>query len=64
VLGSSGTRVRLGIEAPADMRIVREKAPVDEMPVPVATTDRPTTAVRPRHSLSERVASHVAVRHR
>ena len=62
VLGSSATRVRLGIEAPDNVRIVREKAPDDGTPAPVATTDRPTTAIRASHALSDRVASHVAVR--
>ena len=39
VLHASGSRVRIGIEAPADVRITREKAePVD--PLPSATPAR------------------------
>lgn len=57
VLGSSGSRVRLGIEAPLDVRILREKAE----PQPAADTPASeATPVLASHTLPERVASHVA----
>lgn len=55
VLGSSGSRVRLGIEAPIDVRILREKAE----PRPAADAPEPTPVLA-SHSLPQRVASHVA----
>ena len=52
VLRASGSRVRLGIEAPADVRIIREKA--DE-------ADRPLEAPPRRpHMLRDGVARNVA----
>jgi carbon storage regulator len=57
VLRASGSRVRLGIEAPADVRIVREKA---------EEADRPLDALPPRrpHVLRDGVTRNVAASQR
>jgi carbon storage regulator len=51
VLGASGSRVRLGIEAPDDVRIVREKSgepsPAEIMPVPeIVSVAQPAPLLR------------------
>ncbi len=43
VLGSSSTRVRLGIEAPLDVRILREKAEPNDRPEPPSSAPHTTS---------------------
>lgn len=54
VLRASGSRVRLGIEAPADVRIIREKA---EKAVEEAAADPPVRRQVARDGVSRNVAA-------